>query len=277
VERRKHVVAGQSSSIEEDLTTFILLSVRSIHRVPDTVLPAGDGAAQRFRDSQMDVLPILIEWFPYLLSGVASTLGLVLIGLGLGLLLGLPMALGQVYSSRPVRWAIGVYVWFFRGLPILVLLFLFWFGIFPGLGLGNLSAFVVGAVVLGLRGAAYQSQIFRGAIQSVGEGQMIAARSLGMSRLTAIRSVILPQAMRIALPGWSNEYPNILTDSAVCYAIGVVELLTITSRIVTQTHITMPVYLTAAGIFIILNYGGLKVLHRLERRIAIPGFGTGAM
>jgi len=225
----------------------------------------------------MDVLPILIEWFPYLLSGVASTLGLVLIGLGLGLLLGLPMALGQVYSSRPVRWVIGVYVWFFRGLPILVLLFLFWFGIFPGLGLGNLSAFVVGAVVLGLRGAAYQSQIFRGAIQSVGEGQMIAARSLGMSRLTAIRSVILPQAMRIALPGWSNEYPNILTDSAVCYAIGVVELLTITSRMVTQTHITMPVYLATAGIFIILNYGGLKVLHRLERRIAIPGFGTGAM
>jgi polar amino acid transport system permease protein len=187
------------------------------------------------------------------------------------------MALGQVYGSRPVRWVIGVYVWFFRGLPILVLLFLFWFGIFPGIGLGDVPAFFVGAVVLGLRGAAYQSQIFRGAIQSVGEGQMIAARSLGMSRLTAIRSVILPQAMRIALPGWSNEYPNILTDSAVCYAIGVVELLTITSRIVTQTHITIPIYLAAAGIFIVLNYGGLKLLHGLEKRIAIPGFGTGAM
>lgn len=225
----------------------------------------------------MDLLSILIDWFPYLLSGVAATLGLVLAALGLGVLVGLPMALGQVYGSRPVRSVIGVYVWFFRGLPILVLLFLFWFGIFPAVGLGDLSAFVVGAIVLGLRGAAYQSQIFRGAIQSVGEGQMIAARSLGMSRVTAIRSVILPQAMRIALPGWSNEYPNILTDSAVCYAIGVVELLTITSRIVTQTHITMPVYLTAAGIFIILNYGGLKALHRLERRIAIPGFGTGAM
>jgi len=225
----------------------------------------------------MDVLPILIDWLPYLLSGVSSTLGLVFAALGLGVLLGLPMALGQVYGARPIRWAVGIYVWFFRGLPILILLFLFWFGIFPAIGLGHLSAFVVGAVVLGLRGAAYQSQIFRGAIQSVSEGQMIAARSLGMSRFTAIRSVILPQAVRIALPGWSNEYPNILTDSAVCYAIGVVELLTITARIVTQTHITIPIYLAAAGIFIVLNYGGLKLLHRLEAKIAIPGFGSGAM
>ena len=101
----------------------------------------------------MDVLPIFIDWFPYLLSGVAVTLGL-------GFLLGLPMAIGQVYGSRPVRSLVGVYVWFFRGLPILVLLFLFWFGIFPGLGLGDLSAFVVGAVVLGLRGAAYQFTLF---------------------------------------------------------------------------------------------------------------------
>lgn len=225
----------------------------------------------------MDLLSIFIDWFPYVLTGVGATIGLVLAALGIGVLLGLPMAIGQVYGSRPVRWVIGVYVWFFRGLPILVLLFLFWFGIFPGLGLGDLSAFVVGAVVLGLRGAAYQSQIFRGAIQSIGEGQMTAARSLGMSRFTAIRSVILPQAMRIALPGWSNEYPNILTDSAVCYAIGVAELLTISTRIVTQTHVTIPIYLATAGIFIILNYGGLKVLHGLEKKVAIPGFGTGAV
>ena len=225
----------------------------------------------------MDLLSILIDWSPYIVSGIAATLGLVLIALGIGALLGLPMALGQVYGSRPVRWIIGIYVWFFRGLPILVLLFLFWFGIFPGIGLGNVPAFVVGAVVLGLRGAAYQSQIFRGAIQSVSEGQMVAARSLGMSRFTAIRSVILPQAIRIALPGWSNEYPNMLTDSAVCYAIGVAELLTVTSRIVAQTYLTMPIFLAAAGIFIILNYGGLKVLHGLERKIAIPGFGSGAV
>jgi polar amino acid transport system permease protein len=224
----------------------------------------------------MDIVSILIEWAPYLLTGVLVTLGLVLSALGIGVAMGLPMALGQVYGSRLLRWIVGVYVWFFRGLPILVLLFLLYFGIFPGLGL-DLPAFVVGAVVLGLRGAAYQSQIFRGAIQSVGEGQMVAARSLGMSKLTAIRSIILPQSVRIALPGWSNEYPNILTDSAVCYAIGVAELLTRASQIVSQTYVTMPIYVAAAGVFILLNYGGMKILHRLEKRIAIPGFGSGAV
>jgi polar amino acid transport system permease protein len=224
----------------------------------------------------MDIVSILIEWAPYLLTGIAVTLGLVLSALGIGVALGLPMALGQVYGSRLLRSLIGIYVWFFRGLPILVLLFLFYFGIFPGLGL-DLPAFVVGAVVLGLRGAAYQSQIFRGAIQSVSEGQMVAARSLGMSRLTAIRSIILPQSVRIALPGWSNEYPNILTDSAVCYAIGVAELLTRASQIVTQTYVTMPIYMAAAGIFIVLNYGGMRVIRRVEQKIAIPGFGSGAV
>jgi polar amino acid transport system permease protein len=224
----------------------------------------------------MELIPLFLDWFPYLLAGIGVTFGLVLSSLGLGVIVGLPMALGQVYGSRIVRMLVGLYVWFFRGLPILVLLFLFYFGIIPGLGL-DLSAFVVGAIVLGLRGAAYQSQIFRGAIQSVGEGQMVAARSLGMDKLTAIRSIILPQSVRIALPGWSNEYPNILTDSAVCYAIGVAELLTRTSQIVSQTYVTMPIYLAAAGIFILMNYGGMKVLHMIERRIAIPGFGSGAM
>jgi polar amino acid transport system permease protein len=149
------------------------------------------------------LLSILMDWLPYLLEGVVLTLGLVIAALGIGLLLGLPMALGQIYGSKPVRYIIEVYVWFFRGLPLLVLLFLFYFGVFPALGL-DIPAFVIAIVVLGMRGAAYQSQIFRGAILSIAEGQMTAARSLGMTRWQAIRTIILPQAMLIALPGWSN-------------------------------------------------------------------------
>ena len=108
----------------------------------------------------MGFLTIIIEWFPYLIQGIFATLGLVASALFLGVVLGLPMAVGQVYGKRLVRFLIAIYVWFFRGLPILVLLFLFYFGIFPGLGM-DVSAFFVGASVLGLRGAAYQSQIFR--------------------------------------------------------------------------------------------------------------------
>lgn len=223
----------------------------------------------------MDALSILIDWFPYLLSGIFITVGLVGIALIIGVGFGLPMALGQVYGKFPIRSAISLYVWFFRGLPVLVLLFLFYFGIFPALGL-ELPAFAVGAIVLGFRGAAYQSQIFRGAIQSISEGQMIAARSLGMSRFQAIRCIILPQAMRIALPGWSNEYPEILTESSICYAIGVAELLTRSSQIVSQTYVTMPIYLACAVIFIFLSYGGTHVILWVEKRTAIPGFGPGS-
>ena len=223
----------------------------------------------------MDTISILVDWFPYLLTGIVITVGLVAIALIIGVGLGLPMAMGQVYGKLPIRSAISLYVWFFRGLPVLVLLFLFYFGIFPTLGL-DLPAFAVGAIVLGLRGAAYQSQIFRGAIQSISEGQMIAARSLGMSRLQAIRYIILPQAMRIALPGWSNEYPEILTESSICYAIGVAELLTRSSQIVSQTYVTMPIYLACAVIFILLSYAGTHVILWIEKRTAIPGFGPGS-
>ena len=221
----------------------------------------------------MDAVTILIDWGPYLLGGIAITLGLVFVALAVGFLLGLPLALGQVYGGKALRAAASLYVWFFRGLPTLVLLFLFYFGIFPTLML-DFPAFVTGAVVLGLRSAAYQSQIFRGAIQSISEGQMTAALSLGMTKTTAVKSIILPQALRISLPGWSNEYPEILTDSAICYAIGVMELLTRTSQIVSQTYVTMPIYIACAGIFILLNFAGMQAIAKAEEKFAIPGFGV---
>jgi polar amino acid transport system permease protein len=230
-------------------------------------------AARGVRTGYMEFLAILLEWGPYLLGGVAVTLGLVLSALAIGFFLGLPLALVQIYGNRYARALVSIYIWFFRGLPILVLLFLFYFGIFPALGL-DFSAFAIGATVLGLRGAAYQSQIFRGGIQSVAEGQMTAALSLGMTKWTAIETIILPQALRISLPGWSNEYPEILTDSAVCYSIGVVELLTRASQIVSQTYMTMPIYLVCAVLFIALNYGGMLVIRKIEDRYAIPGFGV---
>ena len=224
----------------------------------------------------MDLAAILIDWSPFLITGIIATLGLVIAALGIGFLIGLPAAVGQVYGSRSVRAAINTYVWFFRGLPLLVLLFLFYFGIFPAIGLGDLSPFLVGAFVLGLHGGAYQAEIFRGAILSIGEGQMTAARSLGMSRGQAIRHVVLPQALLIALPGWSNEYPTVLTDTSVTYAIGVMELLTRASVIVSTEYIAMPIYLACAGIYLVLNYTGMKALTLLEKRVSVPGFQVGS-
>lgn len=218
------------------------------------------------------ILAVFISWMPYLLEGIVLTLGLVAAALGLGLVMGIPMALGQIYGIKPVKYVIDAYVWFFRGLPLLVLLFLFYFGVFPSLGL-DWSPFVIAIIVLGMRSAAYQSQIFRGAILSISEGQMTAARSLGMTRWQAIRSIILPQAMLIALPGWSNEYPIVLTDSSVCYAIGVMELLTRATQIVSQTFLTMPIFIACAIVYILMNYAGMKCLGMLENKVMVPGFG----
>lgn len=218
-------------------------------------------------------LLIVYQSIPYLLKGSIVTLKLIGGALALGLIMGIPMAVGQVYGNRFIANLISFYVWFFRGLPVLVLLFLFYFGLFLLLGF-NLTALTAAILVLGFRSAAYQSQIFRGGIQSVGEGQMLAARSLGMSKVQAIWNIILPQALRVSIPGWSNEYSIILKDSAVTYAIGLMEVITRGNFIATRTYQPLPIYLTCAAIFLILTYGGVKLLSILEKKVMIPGYSS---
>jgi len=215
---------------------------------------------------------VIYQALPYMLKGSLITIGLVGGALGLGLIIGIPMAIGQVYGNKYISGIISLYVWFFRGLPVLVLLFLFYFGLFSLLGF-NLSAFTAAILVLGLRSSAYQSQIFRGSIQSIGEGQMLAALSLGMKKYKAILYIILPQALRISIPGWSNEYAILLKDSAITYAIGVMEILTRANFVATRTYKPMPIFLSCAVIFIILTYGGVKILALLENKVKIPGYG----
>jgi len=217
-------------------------------------------------------LLVIYQALPYLLRGCITTIELVAGALGLGFVMGIPMAVGQIYGNKYISCIISLYVWFFRGLPVLVLLFLFYFGLFSLLGL-NLSAFAAAILVLGLRSAAYQSQIFRGSIQSLSEGQMLAARSIGMTKVEAIWHIILPQALRISIPGWSNEYAILLKDSAVTYAVGVIEVLTRANFVATRTYRPMPIFLACAVIFIILTYGGVKLLDLLENKVKVPGYG----
>ncbi len=219
----------------------------------------------------MENFIVVYQALPFLLQGIITTLALVLSALFLGFIIGVPLSVGQVYGSFWIKKLIGIYVWFFRGLPILVLLFLFYYGLFNMIGL-NLSAFMAAVLVLGLRSSAYQAQIFRGSIQSLGEGQMLAAQSLGMSKGKGIWNIILPQALRMSIPGWSNEYPAMLTESAVTYAIGVMEVLTRGNFIASRTYRPMPIYLTCAVIFLILSYSGMKILHIVETKVKIPGF-----
>jgi polar amino acid transport system permease protein len=155
--------------------------------------------------------------------------------------------------------------------PVLVLLFLFYFGLFSLIGL-NISAFLCAVLVLGLRGTAYQSQIFRGSIQSLPQGQLKAARALGMSDASAVWSVILPQALRLSLPGWSNEYSIVLKDSAIAFVLGTSEIMSRTHFVASRTYEQLPLYLTAGVIYFLLTWLGIHGLRMLERKVSIPGY-----
>ncbi len=219
----------------------------------------------------MESVTAIREALPYLLQGSLVTLGLVAGALGLGLLVGTALAIGQVYGSPWVRRLVFVYVWFFRGVPLLVLLFLFYFGLFTLFRI-NISAFTASVVVLGLISAAYQSQILRGSILSLPEGQMKAAKALGMSHFESIFFIILPQAFRLSVPGWSNEYSIVLKDTAVSYALGVMEVMARAHFVASRTYEHLPLYFTAGVIFLILTYGGTRALRFLEDRVRIPGY-----
>ena len=217
----------------------------------------------------LESLTTVTESLGYLLGGLLVTLELVGAALLLGFIIGIILVVGQVYGPKPVRGFVAVYVWFFRGLPNLILLFLFYFVFLP-----TLPVFLIAIIVLGMRSAAYQSQIFRGVIENLSEGQTLAARSLGMTKWQTIRHIIIPQTLRLALPSWANEYPVLLTDSAVASAIGVTELLTRTGFRVAATGNAMVLYLACAVIFILLNYGGMLLIQKIEERVRIPGFGN---
>jgi polar amino acid transport system permease protein len=210
------------------------------------------------------------EYLPYMLQGISWTLGLVGGGLALGFIIGLPMAMGQVYGGSVTRAPIHAYVWFFRSVPLLVLLFLFYWGIFPATGY-KLDPLACSIVVLGIRSGAYQSQIFRGSIECVGEGQLMAARTLGMSKLRGIYHIVLPQALRVAIPGWANEYAIILKDSAICFALGVLEILTRTRYVVMATMESLLPYLITGALFIALTYAGTKIINAVYERTKVAG------
>ena len=218
----------------------------------------------------MNLMISLSKYLPYIFEGSLWSLGLVLGGLGIGFVIGVMFSLIQVYGSSPLRRLVSLYVWFFRGTPLIVQLFLFHWSIFPALGIKS-TPLITSITVLGLRSGAYQSQIFRGAIASIEEKQMLAAKAIGMNDWDAISSIILPQALRIALPQISNEYSIILKDSAICFILGVMELMTRTKYTAIATGIALIPYLMAGLIYIGLTYIGTKLFDLLYLRMRIPG------
>lgn len=224
----------------------------------------------------MDSLNAIKDALPYLLQGSMITAVIVIGGMFIGLVLGLSMAVGQVYGGKILKRIISTYIWFFQGIPILVLLFLFYFGLFNYLGL-NIGAVTAVMIVLGMTTAAYQANIFRGAILSLPQGQFKAASAIGMSDFQTITTIILPQVLRLSIPAWSNEFSIVLKDSALAFVLGAPEIMARAKFVASRTYQHLPLYIIAGLIYFVLTWAGVKALAKLEKSVRIPGYSNEGM
>jgi len=206
---------------------------------------------------------------PELIQGTRITIELTFAALLLGAVIGLPCALFRVYGGPWLRRMVIGYIALFRGTPLLIQLFVVYYGL-PDVGL-TLSRMVAAFVTLGLNSGAYQSEYFRGAIQAVGSGQMVAARAIGMNRFKAIRHIVLPQALRLVLPAWSNELIAMIKYTAVVFLIAVPDLMGRAKIISSRYFDPISTYLAVALIYIAMVGLASLVLRVIGQRMKIPG------
>jgi His/Glu/Gln/Arg/opine family amino acid ABC transporter permease subunit len=198
-----------------------------------------------------------------LLGGWPETAGVAAASLVFALIVGLLIALLRLSRWRLVRFPAVAYVEFFRGTPALVQLFVIYFGL-PDAGFqpSPLQAAIVG---LGLNGAAYLSEIYRAGIESIHRGQMEASLSLGMTPASAMRYIILPQAIRTMLPPITTFAIVLLKDTAIIFAVGVVEIMALARNLVTETLQSAVVYLIAGAIYLCMTIPMARIAAHLER------------
>lgn len=215
----------------------------------------------------------LVKTLPILFQGVGMTLLLLACSLGIGFVLGVPIGILNVFGPMPVRWVLKGFDLVMRGFPAIVLLFLVYFGLgrLEGIHLTSLQAAIM---ALGLRSAAYQGQLVRGAIEMVDLGQLEAARALGLPLLQAIRCVVLPQAIRFSLPSLANEYSVVLKDTALAFTVGVLEMMSRAKFLAASTREITLVYVAVAIVYWVLTQIGLLGFYAIERGTRIPGVGA---
>ncbi|TBU77940.1 cystine ABC transporter permease [Pseudomonas daroniae] len=212
-----------------------------------------------------DSLQLALDSLPFLLKGAVWTVVLSLGGMFFGMLLGFGLALLRLYAIAPLGWLARVYISFFRGTPLLVQLFMIYYGL-PQLGLQlePLSAALIG---FSLNMAAYVAEIMRAAIASIDRGQWEASASIGMSKTQAMIRTILPQAARTALPPLGNSFISLVKDTALAATIQVPELFRQAQLITARTFEIFTMYLAAALIYWILASLLAHLQSRLEARV----------
>ncbi len=207
---------------------------------------------------------LLWEILPYLLQGALVTVQISLLSMLLALVLGLVAAVAGLSRARLPRILAGFYVEVIRGTPLLVQLFIVYYGL-PSIGV-RLEPFMAGFLTLGAHYGAYLSEVYRAGIYAGDRGQWEAAASIGMSRNMILREIILPQAFKTILPPVGNYFISMLKDSALVATISVTELLRAGQLRVAITFRAMEIYLIIAAIYLAMSYALSLLIRHLERR-----------
>lgn len=211
----------------------------------------------------MDVT-IIIDSLPSLLKATLMTILLAAISIIIALVLGFFAAIVRILKVRILNGIATVYVSIIRGTPLLVQIFVIYYGL-PQIGI-SLDPISSGVVALSLNAGAYLSESFRAAILAVDNGQMEASLSMGMTYSQALRRIILPQSLRIAIPTLSNTFIVLIKDTSLVSVITVTELLQMSSLIIAKTFEPLTIYLLAAAIYWILITFFTTILDKLEVR-----------
>jgi polar amino acid transport system permease protein len=207
-----------------------------------------------------------IESLPFLWQGLLVTLEVSFLVVLISLVLGVILGVGITFGPRWLYWPIRLYSDFIRGIPVLVLIFFTYYGL-PALGL-NLDNFTAAVVALTLFKTSHVIEIVRGAIQSIHFGQRDAARAIGLTFWQQMAHVIFPQATRRFLPPWINAVTDAVKGSSLVSLIGVVDLMLAVQKVIGRTYEPMPLYITGAIIYFLINYALSTLSRRLEARFA---------
>ena len=217
----------------------------------------------------MDFSPVWEGWRA-LATGTLITIEVTAASLALGCVLGLLVGMGRLSPQRRIVYGIcTAYLTFIRGTPLLVQLFLLFFGL-PQFGI-LLPAFACGVLGLGIYSGAYVSEIVRGSIQSIDRGQMEAARSLGLSYRLAMRKVILPQAFVRMIPPLGNEFIALIKNSALVSLLTIDDVMHQGEKIISVSYRSLEVYLAIALIYLALTSVTTLFLRRTEKALRADG------
>jgi polar amino acid transport system permease protein len=213
----------------------------------------------------------IAENIPLIVHGFIVTVQVTFFGVIVGLVLGTLLAIGDMYGGRVTSTIIKLYVEFFRGSALVAQLFIFYYSV-PNIFHTYIDSFTAGLIVFALNSAAYQKGYIKGAMESVYEDQMTVALSLGLSKAQAIAYVVLPQAMRIVIPAWSNEFCSLAKSTPALLTIGAgIELTAAGKIIASHTFKVIETYTFIALIYLVWISIVVKILDILYNKVKIPG------